>query len=233
MTRLSKDQQNEIFRALASKVNPAEFELYGSDRSQTTIRHVPSESVIVLTTADLSDGFSGSILRVQTRIGYDPEREQEMAASFRAMLSQISMWAADVSKWVETPDLWALSRAGKNVPGDLAPESANTPFTPDEQKAISAQLKAIAESVKKAYNLTAEQSANLDEKFEEAEKASQRMGRKDWGMFFGGALLSLILCDAITPEIMGHILMMVQHGIGNLFMGSPPSVHGILSVGGD
>jgi hypothetical protein len=52
-------------------------------------------------------------------------------------------------------------------------------------------------------------------------------------MFFGGAILSLVLCDAITPAIMGHIFMMLGHGIGHLFIGVPPSVGGILSAGQD
>jgi hypothetical protein len=42
-------------------------------------------------------------------------------------------------------------------------------------------------------------------------------------------VFSLILADVITPGIAGHILMMIDHGIGYLFMGNPPSVHGILA----
>jgi hypothetical protein len=57
------------------------------------------------------------------------------------------------------------------------------------------------------------------------------MGRKDWGMFFGGIALSLVLADIITPEVMGHIFMMIQHGIGHLFSG--PATGGILSSGQD
>ena len=131
---------------------------------------------------------------------------------------------------MDTPDLWELSRSGGGlILGELTPDSANTPFTPDEQTAISAQLKAIADSIKNTYELTAEQSAKLDEKFDEAEKASRRMGRKDWGLLFGGAVFSLILTDAITPGIAGHILMMIEHGLGHLF-GSRPS-SGVLSAG--
>jgi tetrahydromethanopterin S-methyltransferase subunit G len=102
----------------------------------------------------------------------------------------------------------------------LSPDSVNIPFSPDEQAEVSARLKEIAKSIKKVYKLTAEQSAKLDEKFEEAEKASRRMGRKDWGLLFGGAVLTLILSDTITPAIMGDILMMVQHGLGHLFGGA-------------
>ena len=132
---------------------------------------------------------------------------------------------------METPDLWESMPDPAAIPGALTPDSGNTRFTPDEQTVVSAQLKEIREAVKKTYELTAEQSKHIDEKFEEAEKASRRMGRKDWGMFLGGTLLSLILSDSITPAIMGDILMMLQLGIGHLFMGASPSVWGILSAG--
>ena len=92
-------------------------------------------------------------------------------------------------------------------------------------------MKEIGEAVRETFELTAEQSKHIDEKFEEAEEAARRMGRKGWGMFFGGALLSLILSDTITPAIMGDILMMVQYGIGHLFMGGPPLVRSVLTGG--
>ena len=129
------------------------------------------------------------------------------------------------------PDLWENPPGPGSIPGELIPESGNTPFSEEEQKAISVQLKLVAEIIKKTYELTVEQSAEIDKKFEEAEKASRRMGRKDWGLLFAGAVLSLILADAITPGIAGHILMMIEHGIGRLF-GNPP-VGGVLSAGGD
>jgi hypothetical protein len=56
------------------------------------------------------------------------------------------------------------------------------------------------------------------------------MGRKDWGLLFGGAVFSLILADVITPGMAGHILIMIEHGIGHLFSGPPT---GVLSAGQD
>lgn len=160
-----------------------------------------------------------------------PDREWEVG-SFGNVLESASKWAKDVAAWVDAPDLWELNVSGSAaVPGEIALDTANTLFTSDERAAISGQLKAIAESVKVTHQLTTEQSAKLDEKFEEAEKASQRMGRKDWGLLFGGAVFSLILADIITPSLAGHILMMIQHGIGYLFSG--PSVRGVLSSSED
>jgi hypothetical protein len=166
-----------------------------------------------------------NLVRVQNSIGYDPGRETTVLDDPSAINAQIVKWASDVRKRADTPDLWELGRSGNAViPGERSPDSGNTPFTLDEQAAISVQLREIKEAVKKTYELTAEQSKHIDEKFEEAEKASRRMSRKDWGMFFGGTILSLILWDVITPAIMGDILMMMEHGLGHLFMGGPPSL---------
>jgi hypothetical protein len=152
---------------------------------------------------------------------------------FADIADAVRTWGHEISEWMQAPDLWKSMPDPSGILGQLIPDAPNTPFTPDEQTAISAQLKEIREAVKRTYELTAEQSIHIDEKFEEAEKASRRMGSKDWGMFFGGALLSLILSDTITPAIMGDILMMMQHGIGHLFMGGPAAVRGILSDGKD
>jgi hypothetical protein len=241
MEALTKDRRNQIFRALAkSVIDPRECELYGkeSDEFETIIRHVPTGSVFTAAPLKRKPGIfeieSRNFVRVQSRIGYDPGSETTVLDDPSAINAQILKWASDVRKWADTPDLWELARSGNAViPGERSPDSDNTPFTPDEQQVISSQLKAIGEAVKKANDLTAEQSAKLDEKFEEAEKASRRMGRKDWGLLFGGAVFSLILADVITPGVAGHVLLMVQHGLGHLFLDGTPTIGGILGAGQD
>jgi hypothetical protein len=193
-----------------------------------TIHHDPSRSHFEI--FRMSDQAG---LRAIARLGDDPPILDLHGANFDGIIDNVRSWALAIPRWMEIPDLWKSIPDHAVVPGELIRESANTPFTPDEQATISAQLNEIREAVKKTYELTAEQSTHVDEKFEEAEKASRRMGRKDWGLLFGGALLSLILSDTITPAIMGDILMMVQHGIGHMFLGGPPSVRSILSAGQD
>ena len=166
---------------------------------------------------------------MEIRLGDDPNPTLTRVDGFNAIVEQLLCWAASVSEWINTVDPWDFSDNGSDIPGAQAPESANSPLTPDEQAAVSEQLKSIREAIKQTYNLTADQSAKLDEKFEEADKASQRMGRKDWGLLFGGAVFSLILADAITPDVAGHILLLIEHGVGHLFSG--PAVGGVLSDG--
>jgi hypothetical protein len=228
VTNLSKRQRNAVYEAIAAtplRVSECDFfDETGIDR----ITHTPSGSVF-----EIFPDLAGRSFRIWISIGDEPVIEREWPIGvFAKVLGAVTGWGKEVSRWVDAPDLWEAARSeGAAIPGELSPDSANTPFTASEQKAISEQLKAIAESVKKTYELTAEQSAALDEKFEEAEKASRRMGRKDWGLLFGGAVLSLILADVITPGVAGHILMMVQHGLGHLFLDGTATIGAVLSAG--
>jgi hypothetical protein len=194
------------------------------------ITHVPTASEFMVD--EREDGSESYLVATRTVADVYINRANRYD-DFDILASAAKEWADELAEWMNIPDIWENHPAPGGIPGELAPDSSNTRFTLEEQATVSAQLKAIAESVKRTYEPTAKQSAEVDRKFEEAEKASSRMGRKDWGLLFGGAVFSLILSDAITPGIAWHVLMMVEHGIGHMFMGGPPAVHGILSAGQD
>lgn len=65
--------------------------------------------------------------------------------------------------------------------------------------------------------LSAEKLTAIDKRLEEAEKASERLGCKDWKSLFCGIALGLIVNDAIPPEVAQHLFMGVVHGIAHLF----------------
>jgi len=229
MYLLSKRERNDLFCAImAGGLDPAECEYeHSSVENPIRISHVSSGSEFRLN-VDAEPPYYALIYITHLHLGDELHWTERRYQAIGAATGALQEWAARVSEWVKTPDLWRISRSGSGViPGELALNSFNTPFGREEKKAISDQLKVIAESIKETYHLTAEQSAKLDEKFEEAEKATERMGRKDWGLLFGGAVFSLILADIITPGVAGHILMMIEHGIGQLFAGGPPSVRGV------
>jgi hypothetical protein len=219
-----KLQRNALWRAVtASGLYLGEFSYDPvAWPSGVIIHHAPSDSECRIMKYE-------GLLYIETKLGDDPSNGAKAGSDFSEIVDEVERWAIEIPEWMGASDLWKSIPESSAVPGDLTPDSANTPFTSDEQAAISAQLKEIAESIKKTYELTAEQSAKLDEKFDEAEKASRRMGRKDWGLLFGGAVFSLILADVITPGIAGHILMMIEHGMGHLFGG--PAVGGTLTAG--
>jgi hypothetical protein len=228
---LPKAQRNALFEAVAASGLPvSDFSLkavssfFPDAPKEALITHVPSGSEF-----QIFPERDSSFFTCCSQIVDDPLVSLNYRMNFGEVASHVLGWGRELAEWLNSADLWKSVPEAAAIPGELTPESDNTQFTPEEQKVISDQLKAIAETVKKDYDLTAEQSAKLDEKFEEAEKASRRMGRKDWGLLFGGAVFSLILADVITPGVAGHILMMIEHGLGHLF-GGPP-VGGILSDG--
>jgi hypothetical protein len=223
---MSKSQRNALWRALAENgLHLGEFSYDPKFREDgISVYHIPSQSIFKI----YSKGYQFTFT---SQVGDDPAAVTITTRHFENIVEEVGRWGREAAEWMETPDLWKSVPDSASIPGELTPDSGNTNFAPAEQAAISAQLKEIAESIKKTYELTAEQSDAIDKKFEEAEKASQRMGRKDWGVFFGGIALSLVLADIITPEIMGHIFLMIQHGIGHLFSG--PAAGGVLSAGQD
>ncbi len=101
--------------------------------------------------------------------------------------------------------------------------AGNTPFTPAESAEIAKQLRAIRQSVRMNYQLSADQLSAIDQRMQEAEDASRRLGRKDWKSVFYGGVFSMIINDAIPPDVAQHIFTGVLHGISHLLgVGVPP-----------
>ena len=80
--------------------------------------------------------------------------------------------------------------------------------------------------MKERFDLTSEQIARVEKRLDEAAEASERMGRKDWILLFGGTILNLIVTDTLTPSVAGHIFTMTIHGLIHLFTGGsvPPQI---------
>jgi len=76
----------------------------------------------------------------------------------------------------------------------------NAPFTSEEQTQIPARIGEIKGYIRATYELTAEQMSRVEERLDNAEEASKRIGRKDWLMAFNGAVFSLFLSDLIPQQ---------------------------------
>lgn len=77
----------------------------------------------------------------------------------------------------------------------------NTPFTPVEQAAISAQLSAIKNYIKENCELTSEQFVRVEASIDEAEVASHSLGRKDWLLLFLGTTVTLYITDVVPQRL--------------------------------
>lgn len=201
-----------------SKLEPA--------RRITSISHFPSASSFVIEQYESGDvrlSYSSVVAgekrenRSVQRSSYTSTYIDEM--EWRGVVQEAGSWARDVKRECVDPDFWSELQAGRDLLAEArSADFSNTPFTPAEQTQIAGHLREIKEYVKKTYSLSAEQAARVEERFNDAEEASRRMGRKDWLLLFGGALLSLLLPAVVPPDAIHHILAATTQSLGHLFL---------------
>ena len=49
-------------------------------------------------------------------------------------VERVAKWAKDVAQRLDAPDLWRISLGEGVMPGALAPDSSNTPFSPASRR---------------------------------------------------------------------------------------------------
>ena len=119
-----------------------------------------------------------------------------------------------------------MRQAPEILAATQAADASNAPFTPDEQAEISGRLDEIKNLVRDQFELTDEQLAAIDQRLDDAEEASKRLGRKDWIMMFYGAVISTGMTEAVPPSVIQTVLTTVLHGIAHIFGigGTPPVI---------
>jgi hypothetical protein len=55
--------------------------------------------------------------------------------------------------------------------------------------------------LKERFELTGEQLEKINERLDEAEEASKRMGRKDWLIYFLGTISALTIAATVVPGV--------------------------------
>jgi hypothetical protein len=241
---LSKSQRNDLFSAVWHGAPVAEFDLKvgylrsgkaaKNDTACVYIDHQASKSQFVITprpnyrfsiSGQLDDGekiatdLQRSLrflttLKISTTLKLGWKEVPPLAAEWARKIIEIG------EEYANTHDMWANLRHSKRI---LTGSYENTPLTASEQTEVSSQIQRVKEFIKETYELTAGQIAEVEERLDQAEQASRRMGRKDWLMLFNGAVFSLILSDLVPQQAAQHILLMTLHGLGHLFgIGAPP-----------
>jgi hypothetical protein len=221
---MTKVQRNDIFRAVeAGGLDPSECEFtFGGNSAY--LRHDPSKSTISID-GDGQDHYMGRV-----EIG-ENKPESYGAGDWDGVLPHIERWASEVKRYVEIdaeiPDLWEELRREKEFLADVQHnDTRNTPFTQAEQEQIVAQLQEIKKQVKEQFALSNEQMEQIEERLDEAAEAATRMGRKDWLIYFLGAITALIITATVVGGVGEQIITMVIHGLGHLFNGGnePPEI---------
>ena len=125
----------------------------------------------------------------------------------------------------EDPGLWAqLGRSREFRIGQFEQDIENAPFTNTERDQIHSQIQQIKGYIEESYELSSEQISKVEDRLDQAEQASQHIGRKDWLILFYGSVFSLILADIITPQTAENVLIFLICGLGHLFgIGGSPA----------
>jgi hypothetical protein len=211
---LEKYQSNAIFRAIEAGGLAPDDCVLTDGAAEVRIRHVPSGSLFILGGTALR--FTGSYTVGASAVVWPYD-----AYVWTKVPELVQRWAGDVKRDLDTPDLWADLRRRQVLLTSAGYEAiGNTPFTPDEQLEVAAQLLEIKVYVKATSSLTSEQTLLVEAWFNEAEAATRRLGRKDWLLLFLGVVLSSAVAGVVPPDAVHHLLTMVSHALGHLFGGA-------------
>jgi hypothetical protein len=217
-TYLYKYEAGLLWRTIATEgLNANDFQVDVSELRGYTwkLYHKPTGQALHASHSytDADAHGSADILRTQPygkRVAYQDIYAEDYIGIVRDWAEELK--AAKVKE---------LLRGDGSAPSGFADDQTgeNTPFTPAERADIINQLRAIHDSVRRNYRLSAEQLAAIDKRLQEAEEASKRLGRKDWQSLFYGIVFGLIVNDAVPPDVAQHIFTGVINGIAHLLGG--------------
>jgi hypothetical protein len=152
----TQDRRKEILRAIeAGKLDSAECEI-NYDGENITITHVPTNSGF-----DADYMYSPSNYYSCSSIIGGERASATWASTFSQTAARIRSWARAVVEWRDSLALWEHRHDWEFLHEESYGGTDNSPFTPEEQDAISRQLAAIREVLKKNRDLTAEQEARI------------------------------------------------------------------------
>jgi hypothetical protein len=221
---LLRSQRNAVLRAIQEAgLNPAEFgwdTIYGDgtmiSASVPLLTHRPTQSFYA---------FDYDAGRENHHAVYVPgagrAQERIVAGDWTLQLAHVARWLENLKREYEAPDLWGeLGRQREVVAGEPAEdERENTPFTPEEQAEITAQLRELKEYLRANHQLTGQQMRAIESRLDYLADAARRLGRFDWRQTLVGTLLGLVVQAVVPSEPIQDALALIGRGLGHLFGG--------------
>ena len=236
---LNKRDRNRIYQTIKDKeFEPAEFELEDTGES-VTITHNSGSTFEIYPEVQLYRAAAANEPGVKRATGryeykYNVVEGEHATGTTHYIYTirdlYITEWLDEIRETVGVPDFWDELKRGRQLVAEIQQESGNSPFTDYERRQIVAQLQAIKAQVGEQFELTSEQIAQVNERLDEVAEASERMGRKDWLIYFLGTITALIIAATITSGMGDHIFTTVIQGIAHMFIGGteppplPPNV---------
>jgi hypothetical protein len=209
--KLAKEQTNELIEAIkAVDLDPRDFS-YPEGEEEYRIEHKSSGSYFALDTKSAHYGVDYLIVGEVVDIKYTAYTWYKAMESFK-------LWIARVKRDIETPDLWAeLQREPKLLGAGPEQRIENTPFTPDEQRAIVAILHQRSDYVKQTYPLSETQMLELNTQIAELTEAVHRLGRRDWRGLLIATLIEFAFYVAPEPAAARDMVFTFLNATGHFF----------------
>jgi hypothetical protein len=226
---LTKLEKNKIYEAIkTSSLNPNDFRLE-DDENRMKVKHNTGQTFAATRRSIVDALLDISVRRDKYFVeAFAPGltiKTSKAVALDDIISGPLAKWLNAIRLTVGVPDYWEEMQRGRAMIVDIqGKDSSNAPFSEDERKQVAALLWAAWGEVSERLNLTSKQIEQIRIGLHEADEATERMGRKDWLLLFGGTILNLIVTDTVTPEVAGHIFTTVVQGIVHLFGGPPPSL---------
>jgi len=214
-TTLRPKQRNELFKVIEEMdFDPVEFEWRnadgewaGYDHFYTTpaLVHKPTGKVFALALLPEGRPWVGvhGPWAVLSTPGEDGPRSVREYVSWADVLKEARQWLHRIRE-DSGPDLWALAAEQQKLLGS-GEGLPNTPFSPEERTRLFATLDQLRLDIAKTQQLDAKQAAALGTIVEEGKRAAERLGRKDWIMYFLGTVTSVAISAAFAPEQARHL----------------------------
>jgi hypothetical protein len=220
---ITKLERNQIYDALTkSVIDPAEYKFKISVYN-VVIWH---SSGSIFSIVDTRDGKYKGLYDVKDGGEMFGIKNLAAANDISEILIHIPTWVERIKEIVTIPDLLTEMLRNRELIVDIQRiDSGNTPFTQYEQRQIEAQLQEIPKQLEQ-FGLTSEQKEQVKETLDEAAEASERMGRKDWRIYFLGTITELIVAATVPAGVGEHIFTAVINGLIHLFGGGPPQILG-------
>lgn len=223
---LLPSQKADVFRAIeAAGFDPAEFDWKirpgeathfgpGHDTMYVPMLiHAPSGWYFV---------FDFDLDRLSHHAIYSPGNQSPESHSapggWGGELVRVGRWLGYVRRELAAPDLWAEVGRQRQLLALPRPETENAPFTEDERRLISEQLRGLKELLESRYDLQDEQMDEVSARLGELEDAATRLGRLDWGRIMVAELVGLfvrsVIPDGAFREAGRFLVQTIGHLVG-------------------
>jgi hypothetical protein len=221
---LSKRERNQLYETIVTEgLDPAEFSL--EDKFFRVVITHNSGSTFKFSPG-MGSSRAGSRFQVTAHVA-DGSDQTVMETNVEDMTHYSFLhWLTEVRATVGAPDYWEqMQRSQESIAVIRNGEFGNAPFAEDERRQIAAQFLEIQIKFNQ-FQLPLEQRSQVEERLDELEAASCRLGRKDWLIMLMTTLSPVVISDTLTPGLSRHIFTMAINDLIHLFTAGrePPQI---------